>query len=177
MTMNTSKLHASLLTYLGVMIALVACQNESRDSASESGESEEIVGEPLGDAEAPIPALPYIAAFDEGTEQLKAEKNPDFNPSSLTTEGITQLLVANYPEIVVRVDSTANGTVYLSIADATYLTQQMGSSGAQMYLMEATYAYTELPDIRAVNFRFEEGDHAVPGNYTRASFKEGHIVR
>jgi len=35
----------------------------------------------------------------------------------------------------------------------------------------ATYTLTEAKGINYVDFDFEEGDHAVPGTYSRESFK------
>jgi hypothetical protein len=70
-----------------------------------------------------------------------------------------------------------NGVALVEVADADYLTQKMGTTGAHYYLTEATYSLTEAPGVRAVNFMFEEGDHAAPGVYTRESFKDVEIVK
>lgn len=146
------------------MFSLLSCQNQSRESVLENNQTDAL----------PTPTLPYIAVFDEESEQLKAEKNPEFDMTLLTVERITQALHTNYPEIALQVDRISNDTLFAKIADARYLTQQMGSSGAQVYIMEATYAYTELPEIKIVHFDFAEGDHAVPGNYGRNDFEDGH---
>lgn|SRR5690606_18999847 len=160
------------------VIALISlsCQNESRNSASEVMQ-EDPAAEIAADAGAPLPALPYVALFNEESEQLEAEKNTDFDRTSLTVDALTLALRTNYPEIALEVDHVANDTLFVKIADARYLTQQMGSSGAQVYIMEATYAYTELPDIEVVHFDFAEGDHAVPGDYTRRSFDDRSAVQ
>jgi hypothetical protein len=47
------------------------------------------------------------------------------------------------------------------------ITQQMGTSGADDYMTTTTFTLTELKGIKYVNFDFEEGDHAVPGTYSR----------
>jgi hypothetical protein len=70
-----------------------------------------------------------------------------------------------------------NGVALVEVADADYLTQQMGTTGAHYYLTAATYSLTEAPGVRAVNFLFAEGDHAAPGVYTRESFKDVEIVQ
>ncbi|SEL62004.1 hypothetical protein [Parapedobacter koreensis] len=157
------------------MLVVFSCQNESRDDASENTVSD-VTTEIAEDNAAPLLSLPYIAVFDEASEKLGAEKNPDFDASLLTIEALTQALITNYPEITITANNVSNDTLYLQVADAQYLTQQMGSSGAQMYLLEATYAYTELPNINAVNFSFEEGDHAMPGTYTRTYFEQLHTL-
>ena len=67
---------------------------------------------------------------------------------------------------------TSGDTVYLKIPDATYLTQQMGSTGPRLFLAGLVYTMTGLAGINYVNLDFEEGDHAGPGTYSRESFKD-----
>ncbi|MGK6349882.1 hypothetical protein [Parapedobacter sp. DT-150] len=148
-----------LLAAAIIMMMAYSCRNETREDAEEIAK------------DAVSPSLPYIAFFDAQSEQLEARKNPAFDHSLLNVDALTQALITNYPEITPKVAKIANDTLYLEITDAQYLTQQMGSSGAQMYLLEATYAYTELTDINAVHFSFKEGDHASPGTFTRAHFE------
>jgi hypothetical protein len=64
----------------------------------------------------------------------------------------------------------------VEVINAEYLTQKMGSSGAQAYLASVTFTLTEDPQIKKVKFIFEEGDHAMPGIYTRQDFKNYLIV-
>jgi len=72
----------------------------------------------------------------------------------------------------IRLQSVAEGIAHVEIINAEYLTQRMGTSGAQNYLAAATYSLTETPGVRGVDFIFREGDHAAPGVYTRESFKD-----
>jgi hypothetical protein len=72
----------------------------------------------------------------------------------------------------IRLQSVADGIAHVEIIDAEYLTQRMGTSGAQNYLAAATYSLTETPGVRGVDFIFTVGDHAAPGMYTRESFKD-----
>ena len=67
-------------------------------------------------------------------------------------------------------------TAYITVANDQYLTQSMGSSGAQDWLAGVTYTLTEHPNIKAVDFSFTAGDHAMPGMYTRESFKDYKIT-
>lgn len=72
----------------------------------------------------------------------------------------------------VRLETTAQygDSVFVKIDSAVFLTQQMGSAGARAYLAEATYTLTESDSVAVVVFDFKEGDHAVPGIYTRETF-------
>ena len=85
---------------------------------------------------------------------------------------LTKYLNSNNSKVVIEWQRRSNDTAYLKIADATVLTQQMGTTGAMMYLAFVVYNVTELPGIRFVTLAFDEGDHAVPGTYTRESFKD-----
>lgn len=155
--------------WLSVLLITSACQNESKNAVSDEKPEDTVLNDATSE-NTPLVSLPYLAVFDDISEQLEAEENPDFDRSLLSLDTLTQALLTNYPEINLAIDRISNDTLYVRISDAQYLTQQMGSSGSQMYLLEATYAYTALPNINAVHFGFEEGDHAIPGVYTRANF-------
>ncbi|HHT28315.1 MAG TPA: hypothetical protein GXZ82_13875 [Firmicutes bacterium] len=74
----------------------------------------------------------------------------------------------NYPGI--RLERLHNRTAYVRVLDEDLLTQRMGSTGAWHYLAVVTASFTSVPDIDSVAFVFKEGDHAVPGVYTREDF-------
>jgi hypothetical protein len=61
-------------------------------------------------------------------------------------------------------------TVYLRIKDPELLTQRMGTTGANEYLGYIVLSVTSIPDVELVHFDFPEGDHAIPGFYSRARF-------
>ncbi|MBN8686641.1 MAG: hypothetical protein J0M10_06475 [Chitinophagales bacterium] len=108
----------------------------------------------------------WKANLDSGLLRMEKQVVPGLD--TITTESIVSYMsgVNFKPEYV----KTSGDTLYLRIADATYLTQQMGSSGAEAWLAELVYNCTEIPGIRFVNLDFEEGDHAQPGTYRRESF-------
>jgi len=60
----------------------------------------------------------------------------------------------------------------VEVINAPYLTQRMGSTGADIFLAEATFTLTEHPEIEWVLFQFKEGDHATPGLYSRDNFTD-----
>ena len=78
----------------------------------------------------------------------------------LTAPHIINMLNEFYPEIKLSFIKLSNDSIFVRITDNTYLTQQMGSSGAQAYLAEVTYNLTELNGINFVQIRFKEGIHA-----------------
>ena len=114
------------------------------------------IGEIKSDAKKIVAAL-NAADADPGSFRTPAEKEPGDSPK-------------------VKLIKVENGAAFVQIINAEYLTQRMGSSGAQDYLASATYTLTENRQIKKVNFIFEEGDHAVPGVYTRQTFADYKIV-
>ncbi len=93
-------------------------------------------------------------------------------PDTLTAAAVTDFLNKRYPNVQLKLLRTSNDTLYMSIPEANYLTQQMGSTGPQIYFADVVYNLTEIPGIRNVNFDFEEGDHASPAVLNRENIKE-----
>lgn len=60
-----------------------------------------------------------------------------------------------------------NKTVYVGVDNDDLLTQRMGSYGASTYLNSVTYSIASVKGINCVWFEFEEGDHAIPGEYCK----------
>jgi hypothetical protein len=79
-----------------------------------------------------------------------------------------------YPKIILR--KIEQQTAHIEIVNDQFLTENMGSSGAQDYLAIVTYTLTENPRIKAVNFIFQAGEHAMPGMYSREDFTNYKIV-
>lgn len=115
----------------------------------------------------------YFWSSEWGTKKgLVMRKSSQISEDSLTPVHIIQKLNKLYPEIRLRFIKISNDSIFVTIKESKYLTQQMGSSGAEAYLAEVTYNLTELKDINFVTMRFKEGDHASPGTYTRTDFIE-----
>lgn len=164
------KLKFLLLTSLTVLW-LSGCRNDSTEGQDETVENVTVI-EPETEAVPEDIALPYIVTFDDNTGRLEIEKNPESMTNSYTAEQIAAALNKKYPEIVLHVGERKQDTLELRVDDATYLSQGMGSAGANGYLAEATYSFTSLDSINVVNFLFEPGDHAMPGPYSTKSFDD-----
>lgn len=64
-----------------------------------------------------------------------------------------------------------NGKIQIGVSDDSQLTSGMGSSGAISYMNAVTFTLGSFPGVDKVEFKFEEGDHAAPGIYTRKFVK------
>jgi hypothetical protein len=103
---------------------------------------------------------------------LSFKKVQGSGPDTLTTDAVIQFLNNSNDNVKLQFTKISGDTLYVSIPEATYLTQQMGSSGPQEYFAKVVYNLTEIPGIHYVKFDFEEGDHAAPAVLNRNSFKE-----
>lgn len=169
----------SLLIVLTVSILLSGCMNnntedQNKENDSISIEQKNTAPDSASISETPLVPLPYIVNYDESTGRFEIDKNPAAETVAFTSEQLAFALKNKYPEIDLRVGERKRDTLELHIDDATYLTQNIGSAGANNYLAEATYAFTSLDSVKVVNFIFEPGDHAMPGSYDRKYFDDYH---
>jgi len=154
-----------------ILIAFLfsACQGEpDKKAADEAQEEKDSVAKPAEK----LLVLPWTATYNPESGEMELKNNPESDASKLTIEDMVDAINIKYPQIMLSHQKKHNDTLDVSIENANYLTQQIGTAGAQAYLAEATFALTELKGIQAVNFLFKEGDHAVPKTYSRASFKD-----
>ena len=112
----------------------------------------------------------WQATLNDTSGKLEMKKVEATGLDSLSPESIVAFLNTSDSSVHLDLIKISNDTIYIKIPDATFLTQQMGSTGSTMYLASVVYNLTELPGIRFINFDFEEGDHAQPGTLSRDSF-------
>lgn len=63
-------------------------------------------------------------------------------------------------------------TIVIRILNDTFLTQQMGTLGAECYMAETVYTLTEIDSIKFVRFEMDYGSHANPGLYSREDYEK-----
>ena len=148
----------SFLYLLLSSLIIISCGNNSAD-------------ESLDETDTATINYSWQAFLNDSTGKMEMKKEEAAGLDSLSTASIIDYINASDSNIHLDALKTSNDTVYIKIADATYLTQRMGSTGPSLYLAEVVYNLTEIAGIRYVNFNFEEGDHAQPGTFNRDSFK------
>ncbi|HEX2682617.1 MAG TPA: hypothetical protein VHL77_01715, partial [Ferruginibacter sp.] len=157
--------------YVLVGILLVAC-NEKR-----SGENEAVTdstytvinridtGNLVTD-----PHYFWEARADDESSRTLLRKSRPLDKDSLTAPVLVSMINERYQGIELQLVKISGDTIFTRIKNATLLTNQMGSSGADIYLTEACFNLTELPGIHYVHIDFKEGEHASPGTYSRIDF-------
>jgi hypothetical protein len=163
------------MKYPSVMLAVIlifyGCRGNDRKDAS--GEVVRTLPPTVSIVpETPSTDMHYLweAAFDSSSGKMKMIKSQPLPPDSLHPGFILHHLNALYPEVRLVLEKISNDTIFVKINKSQYLTEQMGSSGADLYLTEVTYDLSELSNIRYVHFDFKEGDHASPGTYSKTDF-------
>lgn len=168
----------STLALLTFFLILNACVSDSRQNNQERDSIVVIDSASVIDTTSSVdltpPALPYVVIFNEETARFSIIENPDDSGFTPNGAGYVEALNTKYPEINIRMGDRHLDTLEVYIDDATHLTQGMGSAGANSYLAEATYAFSELDSVNVVNFIFKTGDHATSGPYTREFFNDFH---
>ncbi|WP_134088410.1 hypothetical protein [Olivibacter sp. XZL3] len=172
--MKTKKSIKRIAFILFTSVAILACRNEEGNKEEQRATRTTDTDKDLSETSKTL-TLPFIAVVDSTTTRVELQENPQKSKIPLNKEELAEALNIKYPEIKLEIGKTSHDTLSVSIQNATFLTQQMGTTGALTYLAEATYAFTDLANINVVNFLFKEGDHAMPGPYTRKSFNTKNI--
>ena len=148
-----------------VLVALMACNQDPKNSYSTSLNNLNSTEKP-----AQIADIPWSVITDSNSQKMKLVQNEEVTTQELDSNNVTEALSRKYPEIKIIWLKQQHDTAFVKIPDAEFLTQSSGSMGAQIFMAEVTYAYTQIPGINFVNFFFKEGDHASPGTYDRSNF-------
>ncbi|HEY1009742.1 MAG: hypothetical protein ACO1NS_06860 [Daejeonella sp.] len=153
------------LIYLSIVaLFILSCQGEPTKTI-------DLKEEPVNLDHEKSLVLPWSVQMNDSTQVMEIRRDPNADTNNLQPEDMVDALNLKYPQIILSWNKQEGDKAFVSIADATYLTQQSGSGGAEAYLAEATYSLTEIAGIAVVEFSFKEGDHARPGIYTREDFK------
>ncbi|HUR66362.1 MAG TPA: hypothetical protein VMZ03_08405 [Chitinophagaceae bacterium] len=151
------------LFLLLLTMIIASCGNNKKDEKSETQAPDSV-------------ALQYFygweATLNDSTGKLEMKKKEGAGPDSISVGAIISYLNRTNTHVQLELVKVSNDTVYVKIPDATYLTQQMGSTGPVLYFSEVVYNLTELAGIKYVNLDFEEGDHASPATLNRDSFND-----
>jgi hypothetical protein len=160
--MNLKYNQRIFILFFFVSIVFVSCTSDrkAKDQTDKvNNENPEIIND-----------IPFTAVLDSVTQKYTLKKSPLIDDFDLDSINVLEAINRKYPENTLVWKTQRNDTAYVSIPDATYLTQQSGTMGAQVFLAESTYSITEIPGINVVNFDFKIGDHATPGFYKREDF-------
>jgi len=154
------------------LLTLCACNNNANNKAV--NDSTNILELPADSSEADIIELGkedfYVWQVDNDKKTIA--KNPRITEQYLNADTLIIGLNKMFSTIKLEKIKQSNDTLYTQIKDATFLTEQMGSSGSELYIAQAVLNLTSIKGINYVKIDFEEGSHASPDTWSKESFKD-----
>lgn len=114
----------------------------------------------------------WEAVPDGESNRITLNKIPVTGNDSLTPEYMIGRLNKKYADLKMSFIKLSGDTLFVRISPARILTQQMGTTGADIYMTEATLNLCEVKYVNYVNFNFRGGDHASPGTYSPTDFTD-----
>jgi hypothetical protein len=160
------------ISFLGIVIGVISYLKENEPALRDASYVWHAELDPAGGTEALVRGGKIDAIKHDVRKLVAALNGSDQDPETFRTRGDRE---PNGPPKV-KLVKIEHSTAFIEVINAGYLTQRMGSSGAQAYLASVTFTLTENPRIKKVKFIFEEGDHAMPGVYSRKSFENYKIM-
>lgn len=152
-----------------LIVSIAACNTKQPDTQAVTTDSLNTITR-VDSATQIVDAHYFWEADQDSPKGLMMKKSRPINPDSLTTGSLVEVLNNLHPYVELSYVKTSGDTIFVKINKSTYLTQRMGSSGAEAYMAEVTYNLTELTGINFVDINFKMGDHAEPGTYSRTDF-------
>ncbi len=156
--------------YLVLLIIIFMIESCITDSAKVTDKNTSTKSAELKDLGKTL-IVPWSVELNDSTHLMEIIKNPDADMFNLEPVDMVDAINFKYPQIKLEWIKQEGNKAFIKIADASYLTSNSGTEGANAYIAEVTFSLTELKGINEVNFNFTEGDHARPGTYTREDFK------
>ncbi|ASS49121.1 MAG: hypothetical protein A3D31_04675 [Candidatus Fluviicola riflensis] len=159
----------STLLFIGLVFIVLACNNSAKEpdikTPPDSNQSDN------NTFENPRTYVRKYALWEYQYDSISGRSTPvklrSVNKDTLSAKKIVAIVNKTWPNVQVTHLRTSKDTIYLSIPKSDVLTQQMGTLGADEFMISTTYSFTELNGIRYVSFDFQPGDHANPGVYSR----------
>lgn len=161
-----------LISFAGVVIGVLAYFREHRSFPPDNDRIWHVEAGSSAGTEALVRGGKIDAVRNDVKKLVAALNGTDKDPGTFRTKGDRE--PGGPPKV--KLLNVKDHTASVEVINAEYLTQRMGSSGAQAYLASVTFTLTENPQVKKVKFIFEEGDNAMPGTYTRKDFKNYKIV-
>jgi hypothetical protein len=156
----------------GVFLLLISCNNSDRNNNTSLKSKEDKAAlqsknTSVYDSSEAI----FKYSFNQQSESFEIKQMRPVNNDTLSGEILEKITNKTWPKVQVKYNGTSNDTAFVSIPFSTVLTQQMGSAGAESFMVSTTWTFTLLKGIQYISFDFAVGDHAMPGVYSRDSWE------
>lgn len=160
---------------LAAITAVVSC-NANKEEANKS-----LSIETIEDGATVEPTLQYnpeskLYVWKANFDYTKVQ-NPTFQQAILNTDSLIKGLNERYEKVFLQKDRISGDTLNTFIDDSQYLSNQMGSTGAELYIADVVLNLAEVPGVKYVAIKMEEGSHAQSGIWTKQNFEQYKTVK
>lgn len=154
------------LLFVFLVAAIIACNNQSSGDKDARAD----VHEPQQWFATDTVVIWDCSAADEMRKRI-------YSPLDSVTVAQALLNGVNktYGEIKLEFDRISADTLYVTITDASWLTERAGNSGAEQYLSFAALNLLETKAVNFVHFQFTPGVHARPTTWSKNDFDDWKI--
>ena len=156
------------ILYLSAICVFAACNSDTKNTENTGDSVQTTSTKKVQPAQ--LFDVPWAAVLDSASQKISMTRTAEVKIEDLNINNVTESLNRKYPEILISEPTQRNDTVFVKIKDANYLTQGAGTMGAEIYLAESTYSFTQIPGVSFVTYDFKVGDHASPGTFNRSDF-------
>ncbi|MBP6687584.1 MAG: hypothetical protein KA160_06965 [Lacibacter sp.] len=151
------------LLNLCLVTLLVACNNEAPNESKAAAEAEPPQQWFVTDT---------VIVWDCSAETKERKKIFAPKDSVTVPQAFLNGINKTYAEINMIFSRLSSDSLYVHIADASWLTDRAGNSGAEQYLSFAALNLLETKGVHYVHFDFTAGVHARPSTWSRKDFSD-----
>ena len=154
-------------------------------SCGSNSSAPEPATQPSQDTDTVIITPPIVEALPDSSlyvwqvdfEKKTKKKNPWFKREWLHVDTLIKGLNKLYPEIKLEKIKISGDTLYTVVKNSQYLSEQIGSTGAEAWIAETVINLTAAKGVKYVSIDFDAGTHAAPDVWSMddyANYKEIH---
>ncbi len=150
-----------------VLAGLLACNNQQKETTDNTQSAADSVV--VEQAVSSYNAESDLYVWKSSPDYTK-EKNPSMRKEILHVDSLILGLNQLNENVFIEKLKISGDTLYTEIKDSKYLGEQMGTTGAEMYLADVVLNLTEVPGVKFVNIQMEERSHIQPGTWSKENF-------
>ncbi|HRD57083.1 MAG TPA: hypothetical protein PK504_03495 [Ferruginibacter sp.] len=157
------------LLKLLIVVTIFSCNNNKEKSPAIV---EEIVEDSIEIVEPKIIYNPETTLYIwHATGDYKKIKNPNLPDEGIkSADSLIRGLNEYYADVLLEKVKQSGDTIYTVIKDNNYLGNQMGSTGAEVYLADVILNLTSVPGIQYVRIDMDVANHIAPGTWSAKNF-------
>ncbi len=154
-----------------IVLFLLGC-NQKNESEETTADRESQVDSITIEKQTPLFNPETKLFIWKATPDYKKVRNTAAGPSLQNADTLIKGLNELYENVYLEKIKISGDTIYTKIKDATYLAEQMGSTGAEIYVADVVLNLTSVKGIKYVNIDMEEGSHVQPGVWSLDNFSK-----